>query len=73
MEQSTITSSEFNKMGEEWTVLDTEYDNIFQDFLNNPHTKTPEEILRIKEMQTRLISIEIHLYKVAEGQIKIQS
>jgi len=67
-----ITRLEFESMSKEWTALDTEYDNLFQDFLNHPHTKTPEDLLKFKVMQSRLYAIELELYKVAEGQMIIQ-
>ena len=68
----TITKLEFKKMGEEWTKLDTDYDNLFQAFLDNPHVKTQEELSKFKAMQTRLYAIELELYKIAEGQMTIQ-
>ena len=70
--KKTITRSEFEAMGKEWTALDTEYDNLFQEFLNNPHTKTEEELAKFKAMQSRLYMIELELYKVAEGTMTIQ-
>ncbi|MES2930403.1 MAG: hypothetical protein V4665_01320 [Patescibacteria group bacterium] len=59
-------------MSEEWTVLDTEYDNLFQAFLENPHIKTQEELLKFKTMQNRLYAIELELYKVAEDVMVIE-
>ncbi len=70
--KKTITRSEFEVMGQEWTALDTEYDNLFQAFLDNPHTKTQEELLKFKAMQNRLYAIELELYKIAEGEMIIQ-
>ncbi len=67
-----ISRLEFSKMGEEWTLLDTEYDNLFQAFLDNPHIKTQEELSKFKAMQNHLYAIELELYKVAEGQMTIQ-
>jgi hypothetical protein len=72
IEKITITKAEFEAMGKEWTALDTEYDNLFQAFLDNPHVKTQEELQKFKTMQTRLYAIELELYKVAEGQMTIQ-
>ena len=72
IEKTIITRAEFKKMGEEWTALDTEYDNLFQSFLDNPHIKTQEELLKFKAMQNRLYAIELELYKVAEGTMIIQ-
>jgi len=40
----TITRSEFKKLGEEWTALDTEYDGEFQSFLDNPEATTLENL-----------------------------
>ena len=78
MEQSLenkqiITNQEFKAMGAEWTALDTEYDNLFQTFLDNPDIKKPEELLKFKSMQQRLYAIELKLYKVAEGEMIIQN
>lgn len=70
---STITSSEFQAMSAEWTALDTEYDVLFQDFLDNPHTKTPEELTKFRAMQHRLYEIENQLYAIAEGTTLIQN
>lgn len=67
-----ITHQEFQKFATEWTQLDTDYDNLFQEFLDNPHIKTNEELSRFKAMQTRLYAIELELYKVAEGKMIIQ-
>ncbi len=77
MEQSpqktTITSSEFQAMSAEWTALDAEYDALFQDFLDNPHIKTPEELEKFRIMQRRLYEIENKLYTIAEGTTIIQN
>lgn len=54
-----ITKSEFESISKEWVALDTEYDNLFQSFLDNPHIKTQEEISRFKAMQSRLYAIEL--------------
>jgi hypothetical protein len=70
--KKTITRAEFEAMSKEWTALDTEYDNLFQAFLDNPHTKTQEELSKFKAMQNRLYAIELELYKVAEGEMIIQ-
>ena len=59
-------------MSKEWTALDTEYDNLFQAFLDNPHTKTQEELSKFKVMQSRLYAIELEFYKIAEGEMIIQ-
>lgn len=67
-----ITKSKFESMSKEWTALDTEYDNLFQSFLDNPYIKTQEEISKFRAMQSRLYAIELELYKVAEGQVIIQ-
>lgn len=67
-----ITKSEFESLSKEWTGLDTEYDNLFQAFLNNPHIKSTEELLAFKAMQNRLYAIELELYKVAEGEMIIE-
>lgn len=76
MEQSTekekITRLGFEAIGKEWTQLDTEYDNLFQAFLNNPHIKSTEELSAFKAMQNRLYAIELELYKVAEGKMIIE-
>jgi hypothetical protein len=76
MEQSlptpTITLSEFQAMSAEWTAIDTEYDALFQDFLDNPRTKTPEELAKFRAMHHRLYEIENELYKIAEGIMVIQ-
>lgn len=70
--KKTITRSEFEAMSKEWTALDTEYDNLFQAFLDNPHTKTHEELSKFKAMQNRLYAIELELYKIAGGEMTIQ-
>ena len=67
-----INKEEFENLAREWTALDTEYDNLFQAFLNNPGVKTPNELERFKTLQQRLYSIELKLYKVAEGKIFIK-
>ncbi len=72
IEKKIITRSEFKAMGEEWTALDTEYDNLFQVFLDNPHVKTEDELSKFKVMQNRLYAIELELYKIAEGIMIIQ-
>ncbi len=69
--EKIMPREEFMRKGREWTELDTKYDNLFQDFLNNPTAKTPEEIAEFKEMQKRLYTLEEELYSVAEGKIAI--
>ena len=71
METKNITKIEFETKGKEWTSLDTEYDNLFQNFLDNPQIKTEEEIVKFREMQKRLYSLEEELYLVAEGKVTI--
>lgn len=39
-----ITKSEFARLSEEWTALDTEYDGEFQAFLDNPKAMTSENL-----------------------------
>lgn len=73
LQKTTITSSEFQAMSAEWTALDTEYDEVFQAFLDNPHTKTPEELEKFRTMQRRLYEIENKLYTIAEGMTIIQN
>jgi hypothetical protein len=70
--EKTMSKEEFTRKGREWTELDTKYDNLFQDFLNNPGIKTPEEIAEFREMQKRLYALEEELYPVAEGKIVIE-
>ena len=78
MERSTqdkkiISNNEFKKLSAEWTALDNEYDNLFQDFLDNPHVKTQDELSKFKAMQERLYAIELELYKVAEDSMTIKN
>lgn len=42
--KKTITRSEFEAMGKEWTALDAEYDGEFQAFLDNPKATTLENL-----------------------------
>lgn len=67
-----ISREEFEVLSKEWTSLDTEYDNLFQEFLDNPGTRTPEDLEKFKAMQKRLYSIEDRLYKIAEGELVIE-
>lgn len=66
-----INQEEFAKLSQEWTALDTEYDNLFQAFLDNPHVKDASELESFKAMQKRLYAIEDELYKIAEGKMVI--
>lgn len=70
--KKTITREDFDKLSREWTVLDTEYDNLFQDFLDNPKVKTVEEVSEFQKKQKRLYAIEDELYKVADGTLEIK-
>ena len=65
IKHSTITRVDFNSISKEWTDLDNMYDNLFQDFLNNPSIKTKAELLEFQSMQKRLYAIERKLYKIS--------
>ena|SRR3989344_932109 len=59
----TVTRSEFRVMGEEWTVLDAEYDIEFQAFLDNPKATTLENLgsiskERFEELAKEWISLD---------------
>jgi len=56
---------EFREASSALVVRDAAYDNLFQDFLNNPKPQTTEELAKFKEMQEQLYPLEDRLYKVA--------
>ncbi len=72
MNQQAISREDFEALSKEWTALDTEYDNLFQEFLNNPQVKGQEELEKFKAMQKRLYAIEDRLYLIAEGRMVIE-
>lgn len=67
-----IKRKDFEELSTEWTALDTHYDNLFQEFLDNPSVKTPQEIAEFSKMQKRLYTIEDELYKIADGRMVIE-
>ena len=68
---NTINKNKFQKMSAEWTAIDTEYDNLFQDFLDNPQELSSDQIEKFQSMQKRLYAIEDELYEIAKGNKKI--
>ena len=66
-----IDKKEFDALSKEWTDLNLEYDNLFQEFLDHPHVKTPEDLDKFKAMQKRIYGIEDQLHKIAEGKLEI--
>jgi hypothetical protein len=69
--EEQMSKEEFKRLSLEWTDLDNRYDALFQEFLDSPEVKTPEEILEFKAMSKKLYDLEARLFKVAEGKITL--
>ncbi len=52
------------ELGTEWTVLDNEYDNLFQELINSPHILSPEELKDFKQKQDKLFDLETEIFKI---------
>ena len=52
------------ELGTEWTVLDNEYDNLFQELINSQHILSPEELKDFKQKQDKLFDLETEIFKI---------
>ncbi len=69
-----MKKEEFNKLVEDWQLLNEEYDAYILAFLTNP--KSSNELVTkadiIKEMQRKLFDLESKCFEIAEGKIILE-
>ena len=72
MAKKVLSKKEFERLRQEWILLDNKYDNRIQKFLNNPGLRSKDELLKLKKMQDRLFDLEVEVLKVAKGKFSIE-
>lgn len=67
-----MNKNDFQKLGQDWKILNEEYDNLIEQYLHNPDQNPDRETInKMKEMQKELYNIETRLFEIIEGQVSI--
>lgn len=70
---NTISRTVFEKLGLEWTRLNSEYDRYVEQVIADPKIKfTEEQHAQFKAMQDQLWDIEVRLFQITKGELTIE-